>query len=135
MQESSKIPFKVLVVDDSQTVRMSAQRFLREGGHEVLLAEDGYQALALLHDFMPDLVFCDILMPRLDGYQTCAIIRRNARFAHVPVLMLSSKDGVFDLARGRLAGAQDQRGHARYGAAVARIGATGRRVAPVGDSL
>ncbi len=110
MQESSKIPCKVLVVDNSQTVRMSAQRFLREGGHEVLLAEDGYQALALLHDFMPDLVFCDILMPRLDGYQTCAIIRRNARFAHVPVLMLSSKDGVFDLARGRLAGAQDHLG-------------------------
>jgi len=101
---------KVLVVDDSQTVRHCAERFLREGGHEVLLAEDGYQALALLHDFRPDLVFCDILMPRLDGYQTCAIIRRNPRFAHVPVLMLSSKDGVFDLARGRLAGAHDHLG-------------------------
>ena len=98
---------KVLVVDDSLTVRRSAERALRGGGHEVLLAADGFEALALIHDFAPDLVFCDILMPRLDGYQTCAIIKRHPRFAAVPVVMLSSRDGVFDIARARLAGASD----------------------------
>ena len=107
MTETGSQPRKVLVVDDSQTVRRSAERFLRQGGHEVLLAEDGYDALARIHDFAPDLVFCDILMPRLDGYQTCAIIRSNPRFAHVPVVMLSSRDGVFDIARGRLVGSQE----------------------------
>ncbi len=97
---------KVLVVDDSQTVRRMAELFLRQGGHEVLLAEDGFDALARMHEFQPDLVFCDILMPRLDGYQTCAIIKRNPRFSRVPVVMLSSKDGVFDMARGRMAGSE-----------------------------
>ncbi len=97
---------KVLVVDDSETVRRSAERFLRQGGHEVMLAEDGFDALSKVQDFGPDLVFCDILMPRLDGYQTCAIIKRNARFASVPVVMLSSRDGVFDMARGRLVGSE-----------------------------
>lgn len=99
--------FKVLVVDDSNTIRRSAEIFLKQGGHEVLLAEDGFDALAKINDHQPDLVFCDILMPRLDGYQTCAIIKRNARFAGIPVVMLSSKDGVFDKARGRLVGSQD----------------------------
>lgn len=98
---------KVLVVDDSNTIRRSAEIFLRQGGHEVLLADDGFDALAKINDFRPDLVFCDILMPRLDGYQTCAIIRRNERFARTPVVMLSSKDGLFDKARGRLVGSQD----------------------------
>ncbi len=97
---------KVLVVDDSQTVRRTAELFLRQGGHEVLLADDGFDALARMHEFQPDLVFCDILMPRLDGYQTCAIIKRNPRFSRVPVVMLSSKDGVFDMARGRMAGSE-----------------------------
>lgn len=97
---------KVLVVDDSQTVRRMAELFLRQGGHEVLLADDGFDALARMHEFQPDLVFCDILMPRLDGYQTCAIIKRNPRFSRVPVVMLSSKDGVFDMARGRMAGSE-----------------------------
>jgi twitching motility two-component system response regulator PilG len=73
----------------------------------VLLAEDGFDALSKVNDYRPDLIFCDILMPRLDGYQTCAIIKRNAQFSGVPVVMLSSKDGVFDKARGRMAGAQD----------------------------
>lgn len=100
-------PRKVLVVDDSQTVRRSAELFLRQGGHEVLLAEDGFEALARIHDFAPDLVFCDIVMPRLDGYQTCAIIKRNARFFSTPVIMLSSKDGVFDKARGKMVGSSD----------------------------
>jgi len=99
--------FKVLVIDDSNTIRRSAEIFLKQGGHEVLLAEDGFDALAKVNDFQPHLIFCDILMPRLDGYQTCAIIKRNARFASVPVVMLSSKDGVFDKARGRMVGAQD----------------------------
>lgn len=100
-------PLKILVVDDSQTVRTSAERFLQQGGYQVLLAEDGFDALSRVHDFEPDLVFCDILMPRLDGYQTCAILKRNPRHAHVPVVMLSSKDGVFDIARGRMVGSQD----------------------------
>jgi twitching motility two-component system response regulator PilG len=99
--------FRVLVIDDSNTIRRSAEIFLKQGGHEVLLAEDGFDALAKVNDFEPHLIFCDILMPRLDGYQTCAIIKRNARFAQVPVVMLSSKDGVFDKARGRMVGAQD----------------------------
>jgi twitching motility two-component system response regulator PilG len=99
--------FKVLVVDDSNTIRRSAEIFLKQGGHEVLLAEDGFDALAKINDYQPDLVFCDILMPRLDGYQTCAIIKRNARFSSIPVVMLSSKDGVFDKARGRMVGSQE----------------------------
>lgn len=98
---------KVLVIDDSNTIRRSAEIFLKQAGHEVLLAEDGFDALAKVNDYQPDLIFCDILMPRLDGYQTCAIIKRNARYAAVPVVMLSSKDGVFDKARGRMVGSQD----------------------------
>ncbi|MBB2486586.1 MULTISPECIES: response regulator [Roseateles] len=98
---------KVLVIDDSNTIRRSAEIFLKQGGHEVVLAEDGFDALSKLSDYQPDLVFCDILMPRLDGYQTCAIIKRNPQFAHVPVIMLSSKDGLFDKARGRMVGSQD----------------------------
>ena len=99
--------FKVLVIDDSNTILRSAEIFLKQGGHEVVLAEDGFDALAKVNDCQPDLIFCDILMPRLDGYQTCAIIKRNAKYAGVPVVMLSSKDGVFDKARGRMVGAQD----------------------------
>ena len=98
---------RVLVIDDSNTIRRSAEIFLRQGGHDVLLAEDGFDALSKVNDLEPHLIFCDILMPRLDGYQTCAIIKRNPRFAHVPVIMLSSKDGLFDKARGRMVGSQD----------------------------
>ena len=97
---------KVLVIDDSNTIRRSAEIFLKHGGHEVLLAEDGFDALAKVNDYQPNLIFCDILMPRLDGYQTCAIIKQNARFSSVPIVMLSSKDGVFDKARGRMVGSQ-----------------------------
>ncbi len=104
---STTPPLKVLVVDDSNTIRRSAEIFLKQGGHEVLLADDGFDALAKINDYQPDLVFCDILMPRLDGYHTCAIIKRNVRFANIPVVMLSSKDGVFDKARGRMVGSQD----------------------------
>jgi twitching motility two-component system response regulator PilG len=98
---------KVLVIDDSNTIRRSAEIFLRQGGHEVVLAEDGFDALAKVNDHVPEIIFCDILMPRLDGYQTCAIIKRNPRFSHVPVIMLSSKDGLFDKARGRMVGSED----------------------------
>ena len=93
--------------DDSNTIRRSAEIFLKQGGHEVMLAEDGFDALAKISDFHPDLIFCDILMPRLDGYQTCAIIKRNEKFSTTPVIMLSSKDGVFDKARGRMVGSQE----------------------------
>lgn len=95
---------KILVIDDSNTIRRSAEIFLRQAGAEVALAENGFDALARINDFGPDLVFCDILMPRLDGYQTCALIRRSSRFSHLPVVMLSSRDGVFDRARGELVG-------------------------------
>ena len=98
---------RVLVIDDSNTIRRSAEIFLRQGGHEVLLAEDGFDALSKVNDHDPELIFCDILMPRRDGYQTCAIIKRNPRYAHVPVIMLSSKDGLFDKARGRMVGSQE----------------------------
>ena len=98
---------KVLVIDDSNTIRRSAEIFLKQGGHEVVLAEDGFDALSKVNDYQPHVIFCDILMPRLDGYQTCAIIKRNARFSDVPIVMLSSKDGVFDKARGRMVGSQD----------------------------
>jgi len=98
---------KVLVVDDSNTIRRSAEIFLKQGGHEVLLADDGFDALSKVNDYQPQLIFCDILMPKLDGYQTVAIIKRNPRFSDAPVVMLSSKDGVFDKARGRMVGCQD----------------------------
>ena len=98
---------KVLVIDDSNTIRRSAEIFLKQGGYQVLLAEDGFDALSKVNDHEPDLIFCDILMPRLDGYQTCAIIKRNTKFANTPVIMLSSKDGLFDKARGRMVGSED----------------------------
>ena len=97
----------MLVIDDSNTIRRSAEIFLKQGGHEVLLAEDGFDALAKVNDFDPHLIFCDILMPRLDGYRTSAIIKRNARFSSTPIIMLSSKDGVFDKARGRMVGCEE----------------------------
>jgi len=95
---------KVLVIDDSNTIRRSAEMFLRQAGYQVLLAEDGFDALAKISDHRPQVIFVDIMMPRLDGYQTCALIKQNPTFKSTPVIMLSSKDGVFDRARGRLAG-------------------------------
>ena len=95
---------KVLVIDDSNTIRRSAEMFLREAGFEVILAEDGFDALAKISDYNPNVIFVDIMMPRLDGYQTCALIKQNPTLKSTPVIMLSSKDGVFDRARGRLAG-------------------------------
>jgi twitching motility two-component system response regulator PilG len=99
--------FKVLVIDDSNTIRRSAEIFLKQAGYLVLLAEDGFDALAKINDYEPDMIFCDILMPRLDGYQTCAIIKRSPKFSPTPFVMLSSKDGLFDKARGKMVGAED----------------------------
>jgi twitching motility two-component system response regulator PilG len=95
---------KVMVIDDSNTIRRSAEIFLVQAGCKVILAEDGFDALAKISDHQPDVIFVDILMPRLDGYQTCALIKKNARLASTPVIMLSSKDGLFDRARGRMVG-------------------------------
>jgi twitching motility two-component system response regulator PilG len=101
---SAANPTKVLVIDDSNTIRRSAELFLRQAGYEVILAEDGFDALAKISDHQPQVIFVDIMMPRLDGYQTCALIKQNPQLKVTPVIMLSSKDGVFDRARGRLAG-------------------------------
>ena len=93
-----------MVIDDSNTIRRSAEIFLLQAGCTVILAEDGFDALAKIADHQPDLVFVDIMMPRLDGYQTCTLIKKSNKFQHTPVIMLSSKDGLFDRARGRMVG-------------------------------
>ncbi|MBL8504392.1 MAG: response regulator [Rhodocyclaceae bacterium] len=98
---------KVMVIDDSNTIRRSAEIFLVQAGCQVVLAEDGFDALAKIADHHPDIIFCDIMMPRLDGYQTCALIKKNPRFGVTPVIMLSSKDGLFDRARGRMVGSDE----------------------------
>ena len=98
---------KVMVIDDSNTIRRSAEIFLRQAGCTVILAEDGFDALAKIADHQPDVVLVDIMMPRLDGYQTCALIKKNVRFASTPVVMLSSRDGLFDRARGRMVGSDE----------------------------
>jgi twitching motility two-component system response regulator PilG len=97
----------VMLVDDSNTIRRSGEMFLKQGGYKAVLAEDGFEALTKIATETPDIIFCDIMMPRLDGYQTCSLIKQNPEFKHVPVIMLSSKDGLFDLARGRLAGSDE----------------------------
>jgi twitching motility two-component system response regulator PilG len=98
---------KVMVIDDSTTIRRSAEIFLLQAGATVILAEDGFDALAKIADHLPEVVFVDIMMPRLDGYQTCALIKKNPKFAATPVVMLSSKDGLFDRARGRMVGSNE----------------------------
>jgi twitching motility two-component system response regulator PilG len=95
---------KIMVIDDSSTIRRSAEIFLGQAGYQVVLADDGFDALAKMNDHRPALIFCDILMPRLDGYQTCALIKKSAKFHTTPVIMLSSKDGLFDRARGAMVG-------------------------------
>ena len=97
---------KVMVIDDSNTIRRSAEMFLNPLGCEVILAQDGFDALSKIVDYHPHVIFVDIMMPRLDGYQTCSLIKRNPRYQSIPVLMLSSKDGLFDRARGRMAGSE-----------------------------
>lgn len=98
---------KVMVIDDSNTIRRSAEIFLNQAGCQVILAEDGFDALAKITEHLPDVVFVDIMMPRLDGYQTCSLIKKNAHFSATPVVMLSSKDGLFDKARGRMVGSNE----------------------------
>ena len=98
---------KVMVIDDSNTIRRSAEIFLKQAGCEVILAEDGFDALSKIADHAPAIIFCDIMMPRLDGYQTCSLVKKNPRFSATPVIMLSSKDGLFDRARGRMVGSDE----------------------------
>ncbi len=98
---------KVMVVDDSNTIRRSAETFLKQAGCEVILAEDGFDALGKVAAHRPDVIFCDIMMPRLDGYQTCALIKKSAIYGAIPIVMLSSKDGLFDRARGNIVGSDD----------------------------
>jgi len=97
---------KVLVIDDSKTIRKTAETLLAKEGCEVFTAVDGFDALAKVADYTPDIVFVDIMMPRLDGYQTCSLIKHNKVFKSIPVVMLSSKDGLFDRARGRIVGSE-----------------------------
>ena len=96
-----------MVIDDSNTIRRSAEIFLVQAGCQVVLAEDGFDALAKITDHLPDVIFVDIMMPRLDGYQTCALIKKNPRLSSTPVIMLSSRDGLFDRARGRMVGSDE----------------------------
>ncbi len=98
---------KVMVIDDSNTIRRSAEIFLTQSKCEIILAADGFDAMAKIIDSHPDVIFVDIMMPRLDGYQTCTLIKRNSHFQSTPVIMLSSKDGLFDRARGRMVGSDE----------------------------
>ncbi len=97
---------KVMVIDDSKTIRRTAETLLKKEGCDVITAVDGFEALSKISDQQPDIIFVDIMMPRLDGYQTCALIKNNQLFRSTPVVMLSSKDGIFDKARGRIVGAE-----------------------------
>lgn len=97
---------KILVIDDSKTIRRTAETLLSKEGCQVYTAVDGFDALAKIADHRPDIIFVDIMMPRLDGYQTCALIKHNRTFKDTPVIMLSSKDGLFDRARGRIVGSE-----------------------------
>lgn len=98
---------KIMVIDDSNTIRRTAETLLTKAGCEVITAVDGFDSLAKIADTEPDVIFVDIMMPRLDGYQTCALIKNNAQFKNTPVIMLSSKDGLFDKAKGRIVGADE----------------------------
>jgi len=103
---SSLQGLKVMVIDDSKTIRRTAETLLKKEGCEVITANDGFEALAKIADNNPNIIFVDIMMPRLDGYQTCALIKHNQKFKNTPVIMLSSKDGLFDRARGRIVGSE-----------------------------
>ena len=98
---------KVMIIDDSNTIRRSAEIFLKSSGCEVILAEDGFEAMSKIIDNQPNIIFIDIVMPRLDGYQACMLIKKNPIYQSIPVIMLSSKDGLFDKAKGRIAGSND----------------------------
>ena len=102
--ETSLAGIKVMVIDDSKTIRRTAETLLKKAGCEVVTATDGFEALAKITDQNPDMIFIDIMMPRLDGYQTCALIKNNHIYKNTPVILLTSKDGLFDRARGRIVG-------------------------------
>ncbi|MBT8116898.1 MAG: response regulator [Gammaproteobacteria bacterium] len=103
-ETDSQATTRIMVIDDSKTIRRTAETLLRNEGFEVIVATDGFEALSMIADHRPSLIFLDIMMPRLDGYQTCALIKHHKIFRHTPVVMLSSKDGLFDRARGRVVG-------------------------------
>jgi len=105
-QQTTNLNVKVMVIDDSKTIRRSAETLLKKVGCEVVTAIDGFEALAKITEHKPDIIFVDIMMPRLDGYQTCALIKNNQTFKAIPVIMLSSKDSIFDRARGRIVGSE-----------------------------
>lgn len=110
LQESNSADLsslKVMIIDDSKTIRKSAETLLSKEGCEVLTAEDGFEALAIIAVNKPDIIFVDIMMPRLDGYQTCTLIKNNRQFRDTPVIMLTSKDSIFDKARGRIVGSEE----------------------------
>jgi len=98
---------KIMVIDDSRTIRRTAETLLQKEGFQVITATDGFEALSMIADNKPDLIFLDVMMPRLDGYQTCALLKHHQVFRHTPVVMLSSKDGLFDRARGRVVGSDN----------------------------
>lgn len=98
---------KVMIIDDSKTIRRTAETLLKKSGCEVVTATDGFEALSKILEHRPNIIFVDIMMPRLDGYQTCALIKNNKMFKEIPVIMLSSKDGLFDRARGRIVGSEE----------------------------
>ena len=106
-QEPLQLNVKVMVIDDSKTIRRSAEVLLKKVGCDVVTATDGFEALAKITEHHPDIIFVDIMMPRLDGYQTCALIKNNQTFKSTPVIMLSSKDSIFDRARGRIVGSEE----------------------------
>lgn len=97
---------KVVVIDDSKTIRRTAETLLKKAGCQVITATDGFESLSRVMEHQPDIIFVDIMMPRLDGYQTCALIKNNPTFKKIPIVMLSSKDGLFERARGRIVGAE-----------------------------
>ncbi len=101
---NSSANLKVMVIDDSKTIRKSAANILQDAGYNVLLANNGFDAMPIINNEHPDIIFLDIMMPRLDGYQTCALIKHNSVFREVPIIMLSSKDGLFDRAKSKLVG-------------------------------
>ena len=105
MTEAGSI--KVMIVDDSNTIRRSAELFLKQAGYKVVLVENGFDALTSVFDESPHIIFVDIMMPRLDGYQTCQLIKKNEDYKNIPIIMLSSKDGLFDKARGRIVGSNE----------------------------
>jgi len=102
--DSSTCKIKIMVVDDSKTIRKTAETLLQREGYTVVTAEDGFEALAKIVEHRPDMIFVDVMMPRLDGYQTCALVKNNSDFKQTPVIMLTSKDGLFDKAKGRIVG-------------------------------